>query len=261
MKLDRSKQKHLGEDLRKSVCELDHRVKSTRSNPLSENKIHLLRTSIKRLRAIFRLIPFDPNSRQFKLQDHRLRDTGRLLSKHRDHTVLKKTLKECASSRKANEASEHLISTSQAPAVRSSILDKVYGDIHLFSGNLQKAISGKISSKRIRKRLFSSYRRVCKLKKKASRSDSLTLLHRWRKHVKYLMYQLETLHDMLSKKTSKLIKLLHSLEENLGYDHDLRTLETHLLKIGKNSDNLQVVIRKKLKKLRTERIKLSRKIF
>ncbi|MEJ2133520.1 MAG: CHAD domain-containing protein, partial [Gammaproteobacteria bacterium] len=165
---------------------------------LGAESVHAIRSSAKRLRALWRLLRTAIDDDVVAAADARLRDSNRRLATARDAHVARKTIDKLVAKckrekdRKAlrafrdtlpRDAKRMRVSASSASAVEAAYRDEVAAWRALASDAPDQAI--------VYSGIRRSYRRGQKLAGKAIASERAVHYHRWRRWTKYLLYQLE----------------------------------------------------------------------
>lgn len=192
--------------------------------------IHKLRRNTKKLRAWLRLVD---GSRK---ADRRLRDTAAVYSAARDAHVCQQTLQRLPlrAGININEATNVVFPAclqalrDAAPAEQQTLnkreLDKAGKLVATLKPDLRDAKDGK----RLQKGLRAAWRKAHRLLEKIRVEHSIDDVHRFRRRVKYLCYQLELVVQRRNGETRAMHKQLEQLGTSLGDFHDLDVLQ-HLL--------------------------------
>lgn len=231
------------EPLHKGIGRVAHEQSQSIRDSVGEDRkrhqgeaVHNARKSIKKMRALLRLIAADLGKRTFQRENRAYRDMGRKLSPLRDATVLiasveklrdqyckqvapnvfvtaRNALKNPEKNGAKNLAAvRNQLNKSLAEATRridSWPLDKVdWNDLYL---GLE--------------RIYRQGRRACTA---ASRDPGMANLHEWRKRVKDLWYHLRLLNPVWPEVMNHLAEEIKILSEYLGEDHDFAVLEETL---------------------------------
>jgi CHAD domain-containing protein len=202
--------------------------------PLDDEEItHQIRTMIKWLRSLLRLIRPGVEPTFFEQENERLRNAARLLSSARDSEVARDTLKnlpvndhtgreavdaalsglepriqrEKAQQPNLNEAKEHF----QETLSRFRRLKFQGTEQHIAAAAIRKA-----------------YRQGRQRMKEAIRTDEDVAYHRWRIRAKNLYYELRFLESVWPKRLHRIVSRLSKLQDRIGLDHDLAVLRAEL---------------------------------
>jgi CHAD domain-containing protein len=206
-----------------------------RKDPAQRDKaVHEARKSIKRLRALLRLMrPGHEN--WFQKENAALRDIGHRLSDLRDATIVLETFDSLtdtpAEQRKLGairytlqeekEAKEAKLAEGKplqdAAAALTEVAERV-AQWPLDSDGFDAIAAG----------LKAEYRKGRKAMAKALKKNDSLLYHDWRKRAKCQLYHIHLLENLETDSVSALEKQLHSLETALGDDHNLLVLRQHL---------------------------------
>ncbi|MFL5863426.1 MAG: CHAD domain-containing protein [Solirubrobacteraceae bacterium] len=204
--------------------------------------VHTARKSIKKERALLRLMRGSVDGDRRRAENTALRDAARTLSGARDADVMIETLDEL-SHRYVGQLPHHEFETirERLQAGKSSV-ESANG-----SGVSAAAAASELAAARARigqwtlKRegwrglepgLHQSYRRGTKAFATAQRDPSDTNLHEWRKRVKDLWYQLRLLAPVCGPVVRGQAQDAHTLADLLGDDHDLAVLRQTLVSVS-----------------------------
>ena len=192
--------------------------------------VHELRRIFKRLRSFWCLVrPFEAGKSLSRQADKSLRDAARLLSRHRDAHIVRKTLRRIERNAKTDserkavdrivEALKTLVSQKVAPRLPGIRWSKI-------SKTLQQEVErwkALQEQKRNdwREGVVQTYRKGRRLAGNAFAANRPEAFHSWRKWVKYLSIQLDALAENGLEVNSKLRKKIAQLAERLGNYHDL----------------------------------------
>ncbi|MDT8399732.1 MAG: CHAD domain-containing protein [Pseudomonadales bacterium] len=199
--------------------------------------IHRFRVAGKKLRAWLRLIRPAIGRDRWRLLDHALRDDARTLAGRRDREVMLKTLKRLqADSKKAEqrEACARLGACLQVEEVTGTAAGDRAGKQTSPAGadtliQLKRLSRMAHRPDIIARGLRKTWQRGRRWQKKAAAEDaSFSDLHRFRKWVKYLDYQLHFSGLDASGKGHVLHRQLDQLASRLGWIHDLVVLRKAL---------------------------------
>ncbi len=205
------------------IDDLEHRL--NRPEEIEVN-IHRIRVDIKRLRAWIRLVRNHSGEQEWQVIDHCLRDIAKQLSANRDEQIIPVTLGWLIEKTK-NKGAQASINR-----IASSVQSDSPG--HLFDWKIiklpDKDLLGKLKRKTllscfdevIRQGLQRTYKRTLKCGLRAcSSKGTFAALHRLRKWVKYLYYQLEFVEVLYADDYEKIHRQLDLLGKGLGKIHDL----------------------------------------
>jgi CHAD domain-containing protein len=197
--------------------------------------VHDIRKNLKKVRAILRLVRH-PLDDQFKKENHWYRDAGRLLSDIRDSTghleILQKSedhyhhsVKKVVFTNVREQLQNHRRKLSRSILTDDNRLLKVKEK--LITG--RNRIAGLSLEEEDYRKTGSSIKKVYKRGRKAfaKACDDPTAknYHQWRKRVKYLLYQLRSIHASWPAIIDPLHDELQQLSDYLGDDHDLAELQ------------------------------------
>jgi CHAD domain-containing protein len=224
----------------------------------SGKHIHHVRVDIKRLRAWVRLVRTHSDQQEWKYIDRQLRHVARLFSAMRDADVIPATLlwlKKTSGGETAaaiNNIYPHLLAASGRMPERENTGMPEAG----FHDLLERKIMSAARYEIIRHGMQRTYKRSRALGRKAcADKGSVADLHRFRRWVKYLCYQLEFVEDCYDGDYGKIHQQLDKLGKRLGRIHDLVLLRNRLQRLpgtGQYKNDVRVVtkaVHRKLDKL------------
>lgn len=200
-------------------------------------RIHLLRLTVKRLRAYVQMVRPVLRQSDYSGEDLFLRDIARSLARSRDHTVALQTIARLGRQHRKNSARKVLKSakkTLKKSGVRPEAIEGVGGTadvaalaIERLQDSLRRVavIEPKATGWAvIEGGLFKTCRRARNRYAQWLKSYEPKLAHECRKYTKYLMFQLEILEPVNPKKIREMCRRLSELEDKLGQLNDFVTL-------------------------------------
>lgn len=213
---------------------------------LNAKDIHLARSRLKRVRALLGLLDMDEDATAAE-EERTLRDAGRYLSETRDIEVCLKVLGAMARRQKASkkplpaklfEQARKGIKAAKDPA-------KVEGGVPEASRRIalaRQVLSGWLPNtgwKSVRSALHHSYQRcrralekACSSKENGDGGYNASDIHRLRKRLKALWFQLRLLSECCPKGGEELMRAAERLSDLLGREHDLIILRERLIQAG-----------------------------
>lgn len=234
--------------------------------------VHSVRTTIKRLRALLRLIRPVVGETFFNRENERLRNAGRRLAVARDTEVARETLKTLSVSdgpekQAVAAALAGLESKSGTRTDISDSLNEIRKDLEQTKRNLQHLplVSGEWEV--VEPGLQDVYRQSRKRMDRALHNGGDEAFHKWRIRVKNLLYELELLEPVWPKQMDKMTAQLSKLQDKIGCDHDIAVLKSLLRKTPERFGGTEAVERlircldSKSRKLRHAAEPLGQKIF
>jgi CHAD domain-containing protein len=197
--------------------------------------IHHVRTAIKRLRALLRLIRPVVGEQFFNRENARLRKAGRRLAVARDAEVARETLKTLSVAgepeKKAVAAAlAGLESKTQPGTDIGEALREVKADLEQTKRNLQRLQLVNGEWEVVEAGLQDVYRQSRKRMNTALQDGGEEAFHKWRIRVKNLFYELELLEPVWPKRMDKMTSRLAKLQDKIGLDHDIAVLKVLLRK-------------------------------
>jgi CHAD domain-containing protein len=204
-----------------------------------DTAIHEARRHLKFARALLRLAEPSLRRGEFRREDRRLRDAGRLLSPARDATILTDAvarLRPVESARAENEALDALaekIATHAAQIRRREVERR-----HVLSKAARKVRKARRRAARwggairgwsdLKRGLRKSYTQARNAFLAAQGCPSVARRHEWRQQSKHVRFQLELLRAVDPQAMGALIDQAKRLGDLLGEDHDLAVLDEWL---------------------------------
>lgn len=202
----------------------------------TDEQVHSVRKSFKRMRAVMRLVRHEIGKKAYHAENRRFREAGRPLSEVRDAKVLVDSLEELAAKYNESETKDaieaaHELLVAHKREIRSCIQDQA---LDAAAECTEKALAIGWDDLRGRKRRLA--RGLCDVYKtgraafrRAKNARSVESFHEWRKQVKYLRHQLEIFAPLSRKVLGHLAESANELGELLGRDHDLAVLGCKLV--------------------------------
>lgn len=238
----------LSDGLRRlSLGELDRAIGGLLAGADIDIAVHEARKSMKRLRAVLRLIRDALGEDRYRRENVLLRNTARLIGPVRDSAVLIETVAGIRSRfgahlrRSAFETLESNLAQRHLEA-RNSLLEDPVALRHVLYALRSARARYRVwpaaadppetwraepvahSFDTMRGGLLRTYRRGRKEMRVAEREPSAHNFHWWRKRVKYLRHQMELLRPMFPEVLDGYIVALDQLGDLLGEEHDLAEL-------------------------------------
>ena len=237
-----------------------------------EQDIHQIRTTIKRLRALLRLIRPAVDPAFFNRENARLRTAAGLLSFARDAEVARQTLKTLPVSNQSDQDAIRSVlsgfeSNVELPNDVEHTLAEVKRRLEQTRRNFQRLWLRGSEPEILASGLRAIYRQGRKRMQKAIELGEDKAFHRWRIRAKNLYYELEFLESVWPKRFHGLLSRLSELQEKIGLDHDAAVLRAWLKKSPENfggSETVQSVVScldNQTRKLRQSAVPLGREIW
>lgn len=256
---------------RLSLAHLDYAIDVLVGGDLSPNKtVHEARKAMRRVRGLLRLVLGELGHEVYRFENVHLRDAGRLLSEARSAAVAVDTLTMIegrfsgllvadvfadlrgALKARRSRAVKHVIGDPEqrrqiVRALRSARARHAALPLEGSLGRPSAKPSIRNNYKAIAPGLARTYDRGRLRMADAYRSSSAESFHEWRKRVRYLRFQLETLTGMWPDVIGGLASAIDDLGETLGGVHDLAELgrivhDDHSLTSGKRQRELLVAL-------------------
>lgn len=203
-----------------------------------DEAVHTVRKSLKRTRAVLRLLRDELGEARYHRENFALRDAARPLTPVRDAKVFVDalaTLKKGAKAEPGTAMSRALTTAARRLAAnRRAVSSRVLGQEGAFEvlGAALAAAVGRVERWRLRRGGWStiepglkrSYRRARRARAMAEEKPSSQRLHEWRKQTKYFLHQLQILEPSWGPLEKEMAERLDRLADLLGEDHDLAEL-------------------------------------
>ena len=233
---------------RLSLEEFDRAIRGLTRGADLDQAVHEARKSLKRLRAMLRLIRDELGEDVYRAENEMLRDAGRLIGPVRDAAVLVETVSGMRSRFSAHLRRGTLEGVELRLAERHDRISRAMVDdeeqIHRVvlalrsararyrvwpvEGDEVVAAYGRTpvehSFHALRSGLERTYRRGRKEMRRAAAEPTGHNFHQWRKRVKYLKHQMELLQPLWPEMIGGYSAVLDDLSEMLGEEHDLAEL-------------------------------------
>ena len=195
--------------------------------------VHVVRTSIKQLRSILRMMRPAIGRAFFERENGHLRKAARRLAFARDTDVARQTLAELS-----DEVERDIITTTirgfEKQVTPPADIDNTMGDVARDLEQIGRCIATlRVPGddwRVIEPGLVAVYRQGRKRMKRAVATGEDEAFHQWRIFVKHLYYELQFLESISPKRLSKMIGRLKKLQDLIGADHDLAVLKSLLQK-------------------------------
>lgn len=216
---------------------------------LSEDAVHEARKSLKRLRAMARLLRGELGPDRYERENAALRDAGQRLSGARDAEVLLDTLQDVIAADLGGEAGPGVAALrAELLAERQSAEQGVLSDPEIAAGATRdvRAVRRRVAHwvhpdadfEAVAPGLGRIYRQGRQRYRGARGDPRPENLHEWRKRVKDLRHAAEILVPADPKRMRKLARRADRLGETLGSEHDLWLLDERVRARGELFDQL-----------------------
>jgi CHAD domain-containing protein len=282
---DRAYELRPGEDLARGVRRVARgQIDGIRENlgPDAEGdiaeRIHESRKSVKRLRALVRVVRPELGERRYRAENERLRDAGRSLSGVRDAAVMVNTLDDLVE-RYGDELADDAFAGLRAALVAEAeeAHDRVASDPQATQEVLttleelrRRVAAWPIARDADQAVLASGYQRVYRRGRRtlraACRETDTEHLHDLRKRAKAVWHAAQILRPVAPKKMKRVARRAHDLSDVLGEDHDLAVLATtarehaDALAAGEGAV-LDDLVRRRRAKLQRRALKRAERVF
>jgi hypothetical protein len=235
----------------------------------TDGSIHASRKTLKRARAALRLMRAGIDDAAYRRANHQLRDIARPLTEVRDAVALLDALEAIRKKRDKTPLKRYADEIHRAlhDGHRLQRERLTAGMLH-YSGEKLRALELKINrtptknsdAASARRGIQNTYRNGREACSKARSHARVTLLHEWRKQVKYLANEIDLAEKLKLLKLKKPRKRAERLADILGIDHDLAILRTKLRELSREEIAGHGTERKQLEhRIKKTRLKLQQK--
>lgn len=205
-----------------------------------DERVHEARKSMKRLRAVVRLVRYELGDEMYRLENASYRDAARQLAGVRDATVLLETLDALmvyAGGRVRRNKfatvskwlTERRDSMHGHHADQQEVRDRVLNDLRWARRRVDDWPLGHSGWKVVQGGLRHVYARGRREYESAFLQADDQVFHEWRKWVKYLWYHSQLLREIWPNMMASLGNELDELGDLLGQDHDLTVLRNTVM--------------------------------
>lgn len=210
---------------------------TSNTNLSTEGKVHEFRKAVKRARALLRTSKFSMDPQEYETINEIMANSARLLTHQRESTVNLKIFL------RFSEKHRHELSgdfTTRISTYLSKEVIHAYSDVqknaeiktldrsvdllryaeHLLSTS--RSVTANLNQ--INSAILASWEKAKDLFKSAQASQDTEIIHKWRKYVKQLLFQIRFApHSLQIPKTES--DVYEKISDELGEDHDLAILE------------------------------------
>jgi CHAD domain-containing protein len=205
-----------------------------RSAARRDDTVHEVRKSLKRLRALLRLLRHALGLAEYRRENLALRDAARPLAEVRDAKVFIGTIETVMGRRPSRGpvARQLALVVDRLTAHHRALAERVLGTDHALeeAAAVLAAVGARAERwvlpehegwKLLKPGFERTYRRGQQAWRHARREGTSEALHEWRKEVKYFLYQLQIIELAWGAGERTLARRLDRLADLLGEDHDL----------------------------------------
>lgn len=226
-----------------------------RSQQEPESAVHEFRKSVRRLRALTKLVTPLIGRQESRALQRQLREAARATSSLRDSRVLLATTQGLSVRKKATKAQGAVVSQLRAEifnlsasGVEHETVRRQAQNVSVVAAQFRSCLPGHVEHSQLVLAIGDSYRKARKAQRQAAASGQDEDVHDWRKRTKELRYQLELL-EPLPAAADDTSRELRDFAKNLGSITDLMVFEDYLRRQGRRIDGVAVKpLRKQVKK-------------
>jgi CHAD domain-containing protein len=220
-----------------------HAAQATSGN--QDDAVHDARTSLKKIRALLRLVRDDMNGDVFAQENICFRNAGRHLSAVRDAAVMLETFDNLLDQFSAQLAAEAFTELRRVLGQSSAIQRAEKQKALAMAAKTIRAARRRVAQwpinhdgfSTLRSGIARAYKRGCRSFAQAVDQPSVEHFHEWRKQVKCLWYQIRFLKPIWPKMMEPVADELKALGEYLSDDHDLAILRARVIEEAKPLDD------------------------
>jgi CHAD domain-containing protein len=255
------------------LVQIDAAVKRLRDGPSpKDSDVHEARKSIKRARAMLRLLRQSLEAGDFSICKVQLRKAGRALSASRDARVIADTFNEVLIKVDIRRDSFHGIElpgdaslSTDSTAARRRAASAARTSLTAARLRLARASLHGKDWEELGAGMRSIYTRGRRLMPAKSKSASAGAMHEWRKQVKGYWYVMEVLMPVHPTQIGRSVRDARRLADLLGEDHDLELLAGKLRAMGASAASparaLLEAIKSRQKQLRRRALKVGAALY
>ncbi len=232
--------------VRKQMDGVLDELTGTHKGPRDE-AVHEARKSLKKIRAVLRLVRPVIGEKAYRRENTCLRDAARPLTEVRDARILIETLDKLLAHFREHIAGRSFADVRKAlqsnlRAVRRRVLDEqnAFFVVAQTVSEARERVKGWTGVRDKWSSVGAGLRDTCRQARAAFRDAAAdpdaTKLHEWRKQVKYLRYQFEVLQPLWLERITELAGEADRMGDVLGDDHDLVVLRQMLTQDSQPAD-------------------------
>lgn len=238
------------ENIRRILSDLVSQAAAALEGEDVDEGVHQARKTIKRIRAVLRLVREPLGKKVYKRENQFYRDVARDLSGARDSYVLLKTLdklvkrhKEQIDRRRIRPIRTYLQKQYEAQQAQfdETVVAQTLGQLATAQKRLSMLTVSEEGFDALQdglRRVYSGGRVQMWMARKHPRAEHF---HEWRKNVKYMWHQLELVHPMWEPTMAVFTEELHALADDLGDEHDYAVLRQTLLELPQEVGDGEVI--------------------
>lgn len=219
--------------LRRVIAELCHKAIADLEELPSEGAVHILRTSIKKIRSILKMTRARHRAEVKAISEY-FQTVASLAAPARDRYVkirvlnkLKADISRPLELELCNDLEKQL--QVQLEILNAgSIKEQLPSSLQIALGEVRKWSYAKLRKKDLKRAWKRAKVKAVKAGKTAADCPSIESFHHWRKRAKSLWYMTELIQGVIIPSKKKLICRLKKLSKHLGNAHDLALLEPSL---------------------------------
>jgi len=237
--------------------------------------VHEVRKHLKKLRAAMRLTVSEVGKKRHAREDRCVREIGRLVSDLRDAQVRLQTLIQLRDEMAKGAGENHFPRIEELLSLERESFSAAFAGwqkqaiprLERVEERLSKWPLAGITWKQICGTVGKTYKRGQRGLAKTIKNPQVENFHAWRKRVKDLWYQLRILQPLNRAVLTEMAHDADVLGELLGCEHDFAFLWARLEKergdeaLGDELAQLEKLIRKRGKRLRTNALELGRRFY
>ncbi len=206
--------------------------------PLSDASVHSLRIGVKRLRASWRLLQLEISEPMFEAAEVRLKAIHAALAPSRDDVAALSIAANLVtkSNKKKSRAALSMVAEALrehgAETVARASMDRVSDGFQRESGVWRDLDVETLHERSLIDGFVRTYQRGRRIGRRLLEQDDPVLLHRWRRWVKHVLYQLDMIRPVLSPTNRARRWYLDRLGDALGKHRDLMLLRSRIAAVA-----------------------------
>ena len=206
----------------------------------TDKRVHEIRKSFKRLRAVLRLIRDEIGYNKYMEANILFRDLGRSLSLYRDCYTYISTLKKIRHKIPPKELKNYFIILKELKNQKAQLIlefdmdnkiENIINQLKVTNQSIQQIPIVNDDFTVFYGGLKRIYRQSKKLFVETIEQPTDEVIHTWRKRVKYLWHQIQVLENIWPEQLSTWRKILKKISELLGLNHDLTLLHQKIVQL------------------------------
>lgn len=236
---------------------------SDKDGDAADEAVHEARKSVKKLRALLRLVRPELGAHTYDDFNRSLRDAARLLSQVRDAAAVLESFDKLVEEKELDSARFTAVRARLAErresghgvSSRRDVMTRAEADLQQLLANVERWELPDEGWQLVSAGFRDIYQRGGRALKRAAAHPSAEHFHEWRKQVKYHWYHLRFLAPLWPGLIKAHAEELEQLSDWLGDEHDLSVLKGHVL-AWEQADDLPIAELQRAMDERTEELRV-----